>query len=786
MAGNAPFSVPTTELKSPHATGAAMSINLETLQRLFRMPSAAPGADGLDLDMLLKGVAENPGEAPLASLGGFAQPLGVLGVVSPTTIEALRDVLMEALRGAGSTTSTGPADVPNLLKDLGIPVPLQSFIQKFDLFMADGELSPKELQLLAKDAELLGKLFPQLKPALDKLIAKLAAGDVASEDVTKALKDAWDDNGTQTKPTRPAPETGVEPTPAPPTTGTSPTTTPDGTPVGVDPKPETQTSPAPHVSPPITTKTPAGLPVTSPSTFLDKEYPTTIATAEKDAANYLKDNKDVADAYAQKAKLDPNLTAKDYAMWHFVTEGEMQGKKWGQSADAVKRAVGHAEKAASDMDAAGVKLPATGVPVKTGSTAIGDWVELPKTDKETTQRRINDAAQAYLKQYPDAQEAFDAAKKADPKTDATEFAVRHFSQNAEFDTRTGSARRVWGETTPNTTTGGVNSKDWPFIQEGLNKRDYLVNKADFLSSPEGITYMASMGTTYGNMNGRYDAAVRHTSPSGSLSPEKREAVTKDAQAYLAKNADAQALYDAAKKVNPNLNATDFAMAHYSEVGQRDHRAWGNSWEGEGGAAWGLGMSGIADANEAYFNSLKKAAPTTPAPGTIKTAAPVTEPVGGTPTPDIIRQADQKTRGDVKQLSGTLARCVEDGWIDQGTGNNFRRRLDAIEAALAKTDVIGPDLQKTIDQFAGDFFRAEFGSAGHTDGAKVTKTLKTTLDDLVKQNLVTPQEATSLRQRIEALGGEVSGGVDGDWVTRASSIRRELVDTARRNYAARKG
>jgi hypothetical protein len=142
------------------------------------------------------------------------------------------------------------------------------------------------------------------------------------------------------------------------------------------------------------------------------------------------------------------------------------------------------------------------------------------------------------------------------------------------------------------------------------------------------------------------------------------------------------------------------------------------------------------------------------------------------------RADDKTRGDVKMLARTVEDCAKDGWMDQPTAEGFRARLQGLSGKLADGAPISEATQKEVDQLAGDIFRAEFGSPGKTDGAKVTETLLKSVDEIRGKALATRDEASSLRERIQALGQEVSGPVDAAWIARANQLRREIVDTAR--------
>ena len=142
------------------------------------------------------------------------------------------------------------------------------------------------------------------------------------------------------------------------------------------------------------------------------------------------------------------------------------------------------------------------------------------------------------------------------------------------------------------------------------------------------------------------------------------------------------------------------------------------------------------------------------------------------------RADDKTRGDVKMLARTVEDCAKDGWMDQPTAEGFRARLQGLSGKLADGAPISEATQKEVDQLAGDIFRAEFGSPGKTDGAKVTETLLKSVDEIRGKALATRDEASSLRDRIQTLGQEVSGPVDAAWIARANQLRREIVDTAR--------
>lgn len=145
------------------------------------------------------------------------------------------------------------------------------------------------------------------------------------------------------------------------------------------------------------------------------------------------------------------------------------------------------------------------------------------------------------------------------------------------------------------------------------------------------------------------------------------------------------------------------------------------------------------------------------------------------------RADEKTRGDVKMLSKTVEDCAKDGWMNQPTADGFRARLQSLEGKLADGAPISEATQKEKDQLAGDIFRAEFGSPGKTDGAKVTDTLLKSVDEIRGKALATRDEASSLRERIQALGKEVDGPVDAGWIAKAQALRLEIAQTAQGHF-----
>ncbi len=167
-------------------------------------------------------------------------------------------------------------------------------------------------------------------------------------------------------------------------------------------------------------------------------------------------------------------------------------------------------------------------------------------------------------------------------------------------------------------------------------------------------------------------------------------------------------------------------------------------------------------------SVTAASTTVPASSAVGTARPPSEPMSAD---------DAKTRGDVKNLRTTVERASADGWLDAASASGLLAQLDRIDGQLATTKTIDPDLQSAVDRTAGNVFRLEFGAPGHVDAEKVLNTLGASIDEGLRQGLLTEKTAAPLRQSLQDLRTSADPN-SASWVTDAQNLRRAIVDADR--------